>query len=64
MIVNVVNKTKQAMQWIGPPIIIFTLLFAVWEISVRLSGVADYLLQSPSRTVSYTHLTLPTNREV
>jgi|TARA_B100001750_G_scaffold240545_1_gene250510 NitT/TauT family transport system permease protein len=51
MIVNVVNKTKQAMQWIGPPIIIFTLLFAVWEISVRLSGVADYLLPSPSRII-------------
>ena len=51
MLVNVIDKTKQVMQWIGPPIIIFTLLFAVWEISVRLSGVADYLLPSPSRII-------------
>ena len=46
------------------PTIFFASFLTIWELAVRLGDVQVLMLPAPSVTVSYTHLTLPTNREV
>lgn len=52
MSAQLISMIKQAYYWIGPPVIVFLLVFAVWEISVRLSEIEDYLLPAPSAIIT------------
>tara|TARA_Y100001936_G_C16018959_1_gene638271 strand:- start:156 stop:956 length:801 start_codon:yes stop_codon:yes gene_type:complete len=48
---DLINRAKQSLYWIGPPVVVFALIFALWEISVRVSEIEPYLLPPPSRII-------------
>lgn len=48
MLINLNNRIKELLCLIAPPIIVLLSIFGVWEISVRASGVEEYIMPAPS----------------
>lgn len=52
MLVNWIKKIKEVLDLIVPPTVVLLSLFVIWEFSVRLTGVADYILPAPSKIMT------------
>ena len=49
MLVNWIKRIKEVLDLTVPPTVVLLSLFVIWEFSVRLTGVADYILPAPSK---------------
>lgn len=48
MLLEYLKQLRKLLNFVTPPILVLLVLFSVWEFSVRISGIAEYMLPAPS----------------